>query len=163
VHRDLKMHLTKKFVNLAVRILNKLVPEAESTFPQTRMAEHVFQRLFKAYRIEAYCGRFDDVPYQPISALKDKNFMRLLLLTRKILLYLGENDRYYRQWLGYAFLLVTEETGKQLEALTYDDCLELCRVQWDFDLTGAFPPEYFEAHKPQFLDMVLANFLTNLA
>jgi len=163
VHRELKMHLTKKFVNLAVRMLNRLVPEAEPTFPQTRMAEHVFQRILKAYRVEVYAGRFDDVPYQTIKGLKDKNFMLLLLLTRRILLYFGENDRYYRQWLGYAFLLATEETQKQLGNLTYGDCLELCRVQWDFNLEGAFPAEYFEAHKGEFLNMVLANFLGNLA
>jgi hypothetical protein len=157
------MHLTKKFVNLAVRLLNRLIPEAEPTFPQTHMAENVFERFLKAYKLEVYAGRFDDVPWQTIRGLRDKNFLRLLQLSRKILLYLGENDRYYRQWLGYAFLLAAEETQKQLVTLTYGDCLEFCRVQWDFNLEGAFPPEYFEAHKGEFLNMVLANFLSNLA
>lgn len=163
MHRELKMHLTKKFVNLAVRILSCFIPKAEATFPQTRMTQKVFERFFTAYRTEVHAGRFDGVPWQTIKGLRDKNFMRLLQLSEKLLVYLGENDRYYRQWLGYAFLLATEETGKQLVTLTYGDCLELCRIQWDFNLEGAFPPEYFEAHKGEFLNMVLANFLSNLA
>jgi hypothetical protein len=104
MHAGLKMHLTKKFVNLAVLILNRLVPVAKPTYPQTRMIGKVFMRLNKAYRTEVYAGRFDDVPYQTLNGLRDSNFQRLLGLSQKLLVYLGENDRYYRQWLDLAML-----------------------------------------------------------
>jgi len=163
MNRELKMCLTKKFVNLAVRVLNKLVPDAKATYPQTLMTDNMFKRLFKAYQIEAYAGRFDDKPYKQLQELKDKNFMRFLCLSRKILVYLGENDRYYRQWLGYALLLARDEVKAQLERLTMEDFLRLTKAQWDFDMRGAFPKEYFTAHKQEFLNIVLTNFLTNLA
>ena len=163
MNKELKLCLTKKFVNFAVRILDKLVPDAKATHPQTLMTDNMFKRLFKAYQIEAYAGRFDDKPYKQLQELKDKNFMRFLCLSRKILVYLGENDRYYRQWLGYALLLARDEVKAQLERLTMEDFLRLTKAQWDFDMKGAFPKEYFTAHKQEFLNIVLANFLTNLA
>jgi hypothetical protein len=161
--RQLRMHLTKKLVNSAVRVLNRLIPEEKATFPQTVMTDNVFKRLFEAYKIEAYCGRFDEIPYKQLPSLKDKNFMRFLTLSRKLLLYLGENDRYYRAWLGYAFILAAEEKQKFMENLTYKNCFQLIERQWELDVKGVVPPEHFHAHKDLFCDMVLADFLVNLA
>jgi len=163
MNKELKLCLTKKLVNFAVRILDKLVPKAEATYPQTLMTDSMFKRMFKAYQIEAYAGRFDDKPYKQLPELKDKNFMRFLCLSRKILVYLGENDRYYRMWLGYALLLAGDEVKAELERLSMEDFLRLTKAQWEFDMKGAFPKEYFTAHKQEFLNIVLANFLTNLA
>ena len=161
--RQLRMHLTKKLVNSAVRVLNRLIPEEKATLPQTVMTDNVFKRLFQAYKIEAYCGRFDEIPYKQLPSLKDKNFMRFLTLSRKLLLYLGENDRYYRAWLGYAFILAAEEKQRFLEGLTYKNCFELLTQQWELDVKGVVPPEHFQAHKDIFCYMVLADFLVNLA
>jgi hypothetical protein len=157
------MLFTKKLVNFAVRIFGWLIPDAKPSYPQTMMTDNVFKRLFEAYRIEAYCGRFDEIPYQQLPDLKDKNFMRLLSLTRRLLVYLGENDRYYRAWLGYAFILVSEEKQKFMESLTYKNCFEQLERQWELDVKGVVPPEHFQAHKDIFSDIVLADFLVNLA
>lgn len=158
----IKLHLRKKAVNLAVFVLNRLMPEARATYPQTRMVQHVFTKLNRAYRTEAYAGRFDDIPYQTLASLKDRNFQRLLQLAQKLLVYFGEDDRYYRMWLGFAMLLVKGEVNAELEKLSFEDCLTLTKTQWDFDLQGAVPKEYFDAHKEDFLNIVLANFLMNL-
>jgi hypothetical protein len=123
----------------------------------------VFKRLFQAYRIEAHCGRFDDIPYKQLPDLKDKNFIRLLSLTRRLLVYLGENDRYYRAWLGYAFILAAEEKQRFTEELTYKNCFKLLTQQWELQLEDVVPPEHFQAHKNLFSEMVLADFLVNLA
>jgi hypothetical protein len=163
MNRELKMCLTKKLVNFAVRILDKLIPKAEATYPQTQMIEHVFKKLSRAYAVEVYAGRFDDVPYQTLSNLKDRNFQQFLNLSEKLLVYLGENDRYYRQWLGYALLLAEDEVKAELERLSMEDFLTLTKAQWEFNMLGAFPKEYFMAHKQDFLNILLANFLTNLA
>lgn len=158
----IKLDLRKKAINRAVRVLNKLIPEVKATYPQTRMIEHVFTKLNRAYRTEAYAGRFDDIPYQTLPNLKDRNFQKLLQLSRKLLVYLSEDDRYYRQWLGLAMLLINDEVKTELEKLSFEDCLTLIKTQWDFDLQGAVPKEYFDAHKEDFLNIVLANFLMNL-
>jgi len=160
--RELRMHLTKKFVNLAARILLPLVPTSKASYPQTRMAEDVFARLFKAYRTEVYAGRFDGVPHQTVKSLRDKNFLHLLQLAEKLLVYLGEEDRYYRQWLGLAFLLMHGEVQHTHDGLSFEDFLSLTKKQWLLDYQGAVSHEYFNSHKIDFLNIVLTDFLVNL-
>ena len=157
-----KLHWRKNFLNFAVRALNGIIPEVKPTYPQTQMIEHVFQKLNNAYEAEVRAGRFDDVPFQTVTNLKDRNFQQLLQLSQKLLLYFGEEDRYYRQWLGLAMLLVKKEVDTWLETLSLAEFLPLVWDQWQFDMRGAVPEEYFNAHKEDFLNMVLANFLMNL-
>jgi hypothetical protein len=158
----LKLHIFKTFLNACVRIANFIIPRVEPTWPQSRILRRSFARMRKAFAVEAYCGRFDDVPYQTVSCLRDKHFLRVLDVSEKLLLYLGEMDRYYRQWLGVAFLLAEEEMSRLRESMTYEEFLSLVKAQWEFDMTGAFPREYFEAHRDQFLKILLANSLVNL-
>jgi hypothetical protein len=138
------------------------MPDLKPTHPQTLIIQKVFAKLNRAYKKEVHAGRFDDVPYQTLTNLKDRNFQRLLELSRKLLVYFSEDDRYYRQWLGLAVLLVREEVETQLKTLSFDDFQTLVRKQWQFDMRGAVPLEYFNAHKEDFQNMVLANFLMNL-
>lgn len=157
-----KLHWRKNFVNFAVRILNSLMPEWKPSYPQTLIVKKVFDQLNEAYETEVRAGRFDDVPYQTLESLKDRNFQRILQLSRKLLIYFSEDDRYYRQWLGLAMLLVRKELDDWLDALSLEEFQELVWMQWHFDLKGAIPEEYFNAHKEDFLNMVMANFLMNL-
>jgi hypothetical protein len=161
--RWLKLSLFKTFLNLGVRVANLAVPRAEATWPQSKITKNVFAKLYRAHRIEAYCGRFDDFPLQPFDKLKDKNFLRVLRLSEKLLLYLGEMDRYYRQWLGVALLLAEDELKKAQESMTYEEFLKLVRDQWEFDVTGAFPKEFFDTHKNLFQKILLTNFLASIA
>jgi hypothetical protein len=161
--RWLKLHIFKTFFNFSVRVLGALTPKVEATWPQSKIVSNVFAKLYRAHEVEAFCGRFDDVPYQSLARLKDKNFLRTLQLTEKLLLYLGEMDRYYRQWLGLAFLLTEDELKKHRESMTYESFLDLVKAQWEFDMTGAFPREFFNAYKDEFQKILLANFLINIA
>jgi hypothetical protein len=138
------------------------MPEMKPTYPQTVIVQKVFDQLDEAYETEVRAGRFDDMPYQTLDGLKDRNFQRLLQLSRKLLVYFSEDDRYYRQWLGLAMLLVRKELGHRLETLSFEECRWLVFSQWHFDLRGAVSEEYFNAHREDFLNMVLANFLMNL-
>jgi hypothetical protein len=160
--RELKLHLTKKLVNFIVRVLDRLTPSVKAYYPQTRMVEGVFAKLYKAYSTEVYAGRFDSVAYQTLKGLKDKNFLRFLRLTEKLLVYLGEEDRYYRQWLGLAFVLVNDEVKKTLSSLSFEDFLSLTKQQWLLDYRGAVSSEYFNSHREEFLNIVLTDFLVNL-
>jgi hypothetical protein len=161
--RWLKLHLFKTFLNAGIRILNLIVPKAEPTWPQSQIVRNVFARMHRAYAVEAYCGRFDDIPYQSPVALKDKHFLRVLELSEKLLYYLGEMDRYYRQWLGLALLLAEDELKRARLNMTYEGFLESVRAQWEFDMRGAFPREFFDAHRDVFMKILLANSLTNIA
>jgi hypothetical protein len=158
-----KLHIHKTLLNFVVGFLNWLIPDRTPQHSQTQLLENVYRKLLKAYEVEVYCGRFDDVPYQTIKALKDRNFLNLLELSRKVLFYLGDTDRYYRQWLGLFFLLIQDELNIHKENMTYEDFFRLVKAQWDFDMTGAFPKEFFNAHKDVFQEIVLTNFLTNIA
>jgi hypothetical protein len=137
------LHVRKKLINALVRIANQVLPERRAVFPQTQMLEQVYQKLFQAYEIEAYCGRFDDVPYQAVEHLRDRHFLNILELSRKALIYLADTDRYYRQWLGLFFLLINDAVEEQQKNLHYEEFLTSTLSQWEFDMRSAFPPEFF--------------------
>ena len=156
------LHVRKKLINLAVRLINQVLPVPRAEFPQTQMLERVYEKLFQAYRIEAYCGRFDDISYQTIEHLHDRHFLNILELSRKGLIYLADTDRYYRQWLGLFFLLTHDAVEEQKQSLRYKEFLMSALNQWEFDMDGAFPPEFFEGHKRLFQEIQLANHLFTL-
>jgi hypothetical protein len=156
------LHVRKKLANLAVRILNRLILPRDPLYPQTRLLEDVYRKLFQAYKIEAFCGRFDDVLYQDLSALRDRHFLNILELSRKLLIYLGDTDRYYRQWLGLFFLLIHDAVEDQRKNMYFEELLASARAQWEFDMRGAFGKEHFNENKRIFQEIMLANFLFNL-
>ena len=156
------LHVRKKLINLGVAALNRLLPKRAPLFPQTELLEQVYQKLLQAYRVEAYCGRFDDVPYQVVEHLRDRHFLNILELSRKVLIYLGDTDRYYRQWLGLFFLLIHDAVEEQQESLLFEDFLASVKAQYEFDMHGAFPREFFEAHKCLFQEIQLTNHLYTL-
>lgn len=145
-----------------MRILNRLISARDPQYPQTQLLEDVYKKLFQAYKLEAFCGRFDDVAYQTLDTLEDRHFLNILELSRKFLVYLGDTDRYYRQWLGLFFLLIHDAVEKQLQDLQYEEFLVSARAQWGFDMRGAFPEEHFDEKKRVFQEIMLANNLYNL-
>jgi hypothetical protein len=158
---ELKLHLFKKILNLFMRILDRLLPETEPRYPQTRMLEHVFQGLFKAYQIEVWCGRFDDVSHQNLNGLRDRNFQHFLSVFRKSLLFIGENDRYYRAWLGLSFIAAKQEYERALKELTLQEFQNSHLEQWELSFK-AVQQAHFEENKSEFLEMLLTANLSNL-
>lgn len=156
------LHVRKKLINAVVRIAHQVLPERRAVFPQTQLLEQVYKKLFQAYKIEAYCGRFDDVPYQAVEHLRDRHFLNILELSRKALIYLADTDRYYRQWLGLFFLLIHDVVEEQQQSMLFEEFLDSVRSQWEFDMHGAFPREFFEAHKRSFQEIQLTNHLYTL-
>jgi hypothetical protein len=144
-----------------MRVIDKLVPEPKARYPQTKMIKHVFQELFNAYCLEVWGGRFDDVPHQTLKRLEDRNFLTFLSATRKILLYVGENDRYYRAWIGLAFVTVKEEYERALKSLSRDEFIREYSSQWELEFKS-IPESHFQLHKSDFLDMMLTAHLSNL-
>ena len=161
MRQELKLHLLKKTVNLCMRLIDKFLPETRPGYPQSVMLEHAFQQFFNAYLLEVYCGRFDDVSGQSLVSLKDRNFQHFLSVARKILLFIGENDRYYRAWIGLAFIAGKEEYEQALRDLTREEFLRSYLEQWELAF-HCIPESHFQLHKSEFLDMMLAAHLPNL-
>lgn len=143
-------------------VVNALVREREPKNPQTKLLNDVYKNLLQAYRLEAYCGRFDDEPYKDLNALRDRHFLNILELSKKFLIYLGDTDRYYRQWLGLFFLLIHDAVEDQQLSMRFEEFLTSIRAQWEFDMRGAFQKEHFNENKRIFQEIMLANFLFNL-
>ena len=149
-------------MNVAVKIFNRVLPEQKPKYPQTQMFQDIYAKLFQAYRLEAYCGRFDDVPFQTVETLRDRNFLNVLELSRKVLVYLADTDRYYRQWLGLFFLLTHDAVEEHQQSMHFEEFLASVRAQWEFDMRGAFGKQHFNENKRMFQEIMLANSLYTL-
>lgn len=153
-----KLNLAKKLINPAVHVLNMLIPEREPIYPQTKILAKVYADLLSVYKIEAHCGRFDDIPYGTLETLRDQNFLRFLQLSRKVLTYLGDVDRYYRAWLGLFFLLVRD----YVDALPLTEAGKSVSQQWDYPFSEGIFQQYASVLEKDAREIVLANQLYNL-
>jgi hypothetical protein len=152
MNRELRLSFLKLLVNVPLRLLDRLLPDvAEAEFPQTRMLLRAYGKMLKAYRLECMQGTFDE---------PDGNFERVLRVSMKILGRVAEDDRYYRAWLGLAFLLAHEEIENL--NLSAEQLLELIHKQWLADVRF-LPASYVEACKAEFVEWALCDYLVNLA
>jgi hypothetical protein len=150
---DFKLRFRKALVNVPVRLLDKLLKMPENAeFPQTKMLLHAYAKMVKAYRLDCVNGTFGRAP--------DGNFERLLRVSVKVLAYVGENDRYYRAWLGLAFILAQEEMGEFNEEVA--EIKRLIKVQWLDDL-GFLSDQVIIHDRRAFLEIALCDYLCNLA
>ena len=162
LHLNLKLHLLKQLVNFSFRVLDKLVPETKDAYyPQCKMLDRVFQQLFNAYLLEVYCGRFDDVSKQSLASLKDRNFQHFLSAARKMLLFISDNDRYYRAWIGLAFIVAKEEYWRALKSLKQEEFRSNHLEMWEWTPLPVCD-SYFEGSKSEFFEMMLSGHLSNL-
>jgi hypothetical protein len=125
------------------------------------MVNRVFRGLFNAYCLEVWSGKFDDEPQQNLEGLKDRNFQHFLSVTRKLLLYVGENDRYYRAWIGLAFITMHEEYERALRDLSLEEFQRSHLEQWELPFKY-LSEGHFQESKAEFFDMLLSANLGNL-
>ena len=160
MHRDLRMILLKRLVNYPLRLVDLLLPsEPEFThFPQSRMLQQVYARMFKVYRLDCAQGTFS-VGCDPRNS-PDGNFERLLRVSRKVLVRLSDDDPYYRKWVGLCFLLASdawaarEKDPQRLKSWIKD--------QWSMDI-DCLPDELVAAYADDFAEDAYCDFLGNLA
>ena len=150
---DLRMILLKRLVNFPLRLVDLLVPEPPAgKFPQSRMMQHVYERMFKVYRLDCLQGTFGRQP--------DGNFERLLRVSRKILVRLSEDDPYYRKWVGLAMLLCSDEwAGREKDPRRLKRQI---REQWHMNI-DCLPDELVASNVDDFAEDALCDFLGNLA
>jgi hypothetical protein len=153
MNRELRLHFLKQLVNVPLRFLDRLLPDmAEAEFPQTRMLLRKYAKMLKAYRLDCVQGTFGFEP--------DGNFERLLRVSVKLLGRVAEDDRYYRAWLGFAFLLAHEEI--EYLDLSAEQLLELIHKQWLTDVRF-MSASHVEAYRDEFVEWALCDYLGNLA
>jgi len=151
MNREFRMILLKKLVNVPLWIVDKSIPEPQQVvFPQTQLLLRTYKRMLKVYERDCQQGYFDAKP--------DGNFERFLRVGWKVLSRLSEDDRYYRAWLGLAFVLAHDEilhsgySAKELKSLI--------RYQWGINIEF-LPDAYVNANREEFLEFVLTNCLSN--
>ena len=159
MHHDLRMILLKRLVNYPLRLVDLLLPEPDSgEFPQSRMLQQVYARMFKVYRLDCAQGTFS-VKCDPRNR-PDGNFERLLRVSRKVLVRLSEDDPYYRKWVGLSFLLASDAWAareKDPQRLKY-----WIKRMWSMDI-DCLPDELVAAYVDDFTEDALCDFLGNLA
>jgi hypothetical protein len=158
MNTNLRLRLLKTFINIPLRILDHLIPRRQPTFPQTQLVAVMYGRMFQAYRLEQAQGVFKENG----NFKGDGNFERLLSVSQKVLTLIGEDDRYYREWLGLFVLLAHEEYLNWQSTLTPEQIKYWCNLQWQSSpdcLTDGF----IESRKEEFAPNVLAYYLHTLS
>ena len=160
MHRDLRMILLKRLVNIPLRLVDLLLPSEPKVvhFPQTRMLWQVYDHMFKVYQWDVAQGTFSknrDLRNPP-----DGNFERLLRVSRKVLIRLSEDDPYYRKWDGLAFVLAAEEWAARERDL--QQLKRWIKEQWFRDI-GFLPDSLVAACLQDFQEDAYCDFLVNLS
>jgi hypothetical protein len=153
MREELRMHLFKRLINLAVRFMLRVTPEApRARYPSSRTLERTFATLFHVYRVENEMHQI----------YGDRNFGNLLLFTYRTLMFLSEKDRYYRMWLAFIMLQVEEEIGLERASMTLEELKRLQLEQWELPIFDIVTPEHFNRYRKSLFEMVTANTLPNL-
>jgi hypothetical protein len=154
MNRDLRLILLKRLVNIPVRLLYLLLPSEPEVlnFPQTKMLQQLYARMFKVYRLDCLQGTFGKQP--------DRNFERLLRVSCKIFVLISEDDPYYRKWVGLGFLLAADEwAGREKDPKLLKRWI---KEMWHMDI-DFLPDELIAAYVDDFSEDTMCDFLGNLA
>jgi hypothetical protein len=155
LNREFKLWFLKLVVNVPMCVLDRFLGfPKKPTYPQTKMLLRTYRKMMKVYRLDCVQGVFGFKP--------DGNFERILRVSSKILVNISEKDRYYRAWLGLAYVLAMEEYFDQLEGAEPKDLVFEINWQWLSDLSF-LPDRVVESDLEGFLEYALCNYLGNLA
>ena len=94
--RHLKLHLAKQIINYTVPKLNRLIPTRKPRCIVSKIIDHSFMDITRML-----CEGQKDKK-KPLFG--DDNFIRLVDATRRTLLFMAEEDPYYRIWLEILLL-----------------------------------------------------------
>lgn len=103
VPKHLKLHLAKQMINYTVPRLNKLIPTREPKCLVSKIVDRTFSRLHKRMQLK--------------QTLTDRNFIKLLNATRRTLIFIADEDCYYRAWLEILFLLAYQDVKRNVPGL----------------------------------------------
>jgi len=143
---DFKMKLLKESINFIARRVHRLSSGVQPKTPQSQLILRVWARLEDGLIKEVQTGCFND-----------KNFRNLLESTKQALIFLCENDRYYKRWLGLLSMFLTEEVLREKRDFTYEQAL-LCSAR-----PMMLTEEEFEKHKDSLFENYMTGYLYGLS
>ena len=155
LNREFRLWFLKLLVNVPMRFLDRFLKfPAKAEFPQTRMLLNVYETAMRTYQMDCIQGVFGAKP--------DGNMERLLRVGAKVAVGVSEHDRYYRAWLGLAFILAHEEYLAQVKRMDPADLLFEIKRQWLSDLSFLSKKQIMYDYSG-FFEYAICNYLSNLA
>jgi len=136
-------------------VASKVLPRTAAKYPQTKILDRVFSRLWNVFQIERYGTE--------TRGLEDQNFQRLLDASLRALAYISEQDRYYRQWLGLLFLLIEEETNRERDNTKREAFIQLMREQWLLSGWSLLSEGIYRRQRQDLFPLALTDHLYTLA
>ncbi len=97
--KHLKMHMMKQALNYTVGMTKGLLPETKPTFPITQILDKTFAN---AITMSESLGDWHD----------DKNFPRFVETLRRLLIFIAEEDGYYRGWLEMFLMMLNDNLNE---------------------------------------------------
>jgi len=144
--QDFKMHLLKQTIKFIVPRVLRLSSGVQAKTPHSELIFRVWERLEAVVTREVQTGCWND-----------SNFRGLLQATKQALIFLCENDRYYKRWLGLLAMFLTEEVLREKREFTYEKALKC----------GARPMmltrEEFEKHRDSLFENYLTGYLYGIS
>jgi hypothetical protein len=110
----MKMVFLKNTINLVTPRIRRMTEGVQAKTPQAELISRVWARVMSVWEK-------DNV----IELYGDNNFQNLLLAVRDALIFLCENDRYYKRWLGLLSFLMSEELEKMFQEFSYEKALNM--------------------------------------
>ena len=107
VPKHLKLHLAKQMVNYTVPRLNQLIPTRQPECLVSKIVDRTFSNLDNMVKLK--------------KTLKDSNFTSLLETMRRTLIFIAEEDCYYRAWLEILFLTIYQDVKRNVPGLQLID------------------------------------------
>lgn len=104
--RHLKLRLIKAVLNYTSPHVMQLAPEREPSLEITRIVDKTFSRLLKVLDREETQNR----------AVRDRHFRNLVEAARRALIYVAEEDCYYRDWLALLVMALYGEVKTAVDA-----------------------------------------------
>jgi hypothetical protein len=99
----IRMYLTKQFINSAVKLAGRFIPEQNPKNTNSLMLSGIQQHLSKLADVEfAEITRREGKP-------QDRNFQNFISIAFKTAVYLSESDPYYELWLGELLKTIQEK------------------------------------------------------
>jgi len=143
---DFKMHLLKQTIKYIVPRIHRLSGDVQAKTPQSRLVLSVWARLEAVVKREVASGCWND-----------KNFSSLLETSKRALIFLCENDKYYKRWLGLLAMFLTEELLREKCEFTLQKALE-CSARPMF-----VTQEEFEKHRDSLFELYMTGYLYGLS
>jgi hypothetical protein len=143
--KDLQMHLLKQAINyLTPRLIGSLKVQDPKTF-QGQIIARAWARVERAIELD-----------DKIGLRGDGNFANMARAVERVLVFLTEEDNYYRRWLGLLLQEITREVHEFEANYSFEDAIK----------TGARPlvlkREEYERHRGELIDLALSGYLTRL-